>query len=491
MVMKRSELILEYLKLFVWPVLIIVLVLVFRNPIISVLDSGDIELDILGVKLKGSKANMKQVDDLKRKEATLQENLNILSKDIENLHAIKNRITTENLDLKNRLDKLLLEKQKSGINVKAIREQLSKEVVRAKEDAEASNQVYYDAKQRVAQSQKLVNEPKFQTAKKYETSGFQNLVKDRFKQSLENFENAYKAYPEYHNVEEISKLLRKNIEKLNDSSRRDPAKINIYRQILESYSWGVPDDIKEAMQRSLALNDPEYIRSIFKGSQRKKASDMIAELGSENPVAVVKSLIAAILPAPDNWSYRVNLNISRTLALIKPDWYGTREQYHKFSSMNRTGNYQDQTFKKWVDQAKENYRVLTITLEKISLKKAGDMLGRGHIFFEIKIADQSPADLSGFPTRKTPLRLSDGKPHSLNNLAIRSPQFRDQDFWPVKLSIRVWDNDPTKSKNELTALFEMSIDKNQIGKKLKLNSVEQDKKFPDKNGELTLSIRQE
>ncbi len=489
--MKRSELILEYLKIFVWPILIIVIVLVFRNPIISVLGSGDIELDILGVKLKGSKANMKQIEDLKKKETMLQENLNILSKDIENLNNIKNRISTENLDLKNRLDNLLLEQQKSGVNVKATREQLSKEVARAKEDAEVSNQVYYDAKQRVTQSQKLVNESKFQTAKKYETTGFQHLVSDRFKNSLEDFENAYKTYPEYHNVEEISKLLRKNIEHLNDPSRRDPAKISIYRQILENHSWGIPDDVKEAMKRSLALNDPEYIRSIFKDSERKKASDMLAELSSENPVAVVDSLIAAILPAPDNWSYRVNLYISRTLALIKPNWYGTRKQYHIFSSMNQTGNYQDETFKKWVDQAIENYRVLTITLEKISLKKAGDIRGRGHIFFEIKIHDQTPADLSGFPTRKTPLRLSDGKTHSLKNLAIRNPEFRDPDFWPLKLSIRVWDKDTTKFKDELTALFTMDIDKDQIGKKLKFFSIEQDKKFPEKNGALTLSIHQE
>ena len=245
------------------------------------------------------------------------------------------------------------------------------------------------------------------------------------------------------------------------------------------------------MQRSLVLNDPEYIRSIFKGSERKKASDMIAELSSENSVAVVDSLIAAILPATDNWSYRVNLNISRTLALIKPDWYGTREQYHKFFSLKQTGNYQDEAFKNRVDQAIENYRVLTITFEKISLKKAGDIIGKGHIFFEIKIHDQSPADLSGFPTREMPLRLSDGKPHSLKNLAIRNPEFRDPDFWPVKLSMRVWDNDPTKSKDELAAWFAIGIDKDQIGKKLKFFSIEQDKMFPEKNGELTLSIHQE
>jgi hypothetical protein len=230
-----------------------------------------------------------------------------------------------------------------------------------------------------------VNESKFQIAKKYETTGFENLLGDRFKNSLEDFEKAYEAYPEYHNVEEILKLMHKNIEKLNDPNRRDSTKIDIYRQILEKYSWGIPDDIKEAMQRSMVLNDPEYIRSIFKGSERKKASDMIAELGSKNLAAVVDNLIAAILLTPDNWCYRVNIYISRTLALIKPNWYGTREQYRRFFNLKQTGNYHDETFKKWVDQAIENYRVLTITLEKINLKKAGDIRGRGHIFFEIKV----------------------------------------------------------------------------------------------------------
>lgn len=57
--------------------------------------------------------------------------------------------------------------------------------------------------------------------------------------------------------------------------------------------------------------------------------------------------------------------------------------------------------------------------------------------------------------------------------------------------MRVWDNDPTKSKDELTALFAIGIDKDQIGKKLNFFSIEQDKKFPEKNGELTLSIHQE
>ena len=57
--------------------------------------------------------------------------------------------------------------------------------------------------------------------------------------------------------------------------------------------------------------------------------------------------------------------------------------------------------------------------------------------------------------------------------------------------MRVWDHDPTKSKDELTALFAMDVDKDQIGKNPKFFSIEQDKKFPEKNGELTLSIHQE
>jgi tetratricopeptide (TPR) repeat protein len=487
--MERSELTLEYWKILIWPILVIVIALVFRTPITSVFMSGDIELNVLGVTLKGSKSNMKQIDDLKRKELMLQKDLKKTAQDIDSLHAENKRLYTENLEIKSRLDNLLLEQQKSGQNVEAARKLLAQEKDRAKKDAEESNRVYQDAKQRITQSQKLVSKPRVKIAKKFETAGFENLINDRFDESLEDFEKAYEAYPEYHNVEEISKLLRKNIKGLNDISRREQTQIDVYRPILEKYSWEIPDDIKQEMHRSLILNDPEYIRSQFKSPEREKTSDMMAEFAGKELTAIVDSLILAILPSSDHRSYRVNIYISRTLALIQPNWYGTKDQYQKLFNMKQTENYQDKIFKKWADQAIENFRVLAITLETIRLEKAGDIGGGGHIFFELKNDDQSLVDLAGFPTRKKPLKISNRNTYNLDNLTVHIPVFSNQDFWPVKLFIRVWDHDRSKFRDELTASFAPLIDEDQIGQKIKLTSINQDTKFPEKNGELTLSIR--
>jgi len=65
---------------------------------------------------------------------------------------------------------------------------------------------------------------------------------------------------------------------------------------------------------------------------------------------------------------------------------------------------------------------------------------------------------------------------------------KDRDFWPVDLSIRVLDNDPSKSTVEMPALFELSIDKDMVDKTNKLISTDQDDKFPVKNGEMSVKI---
>ena len=70
--MEKQQLVLEYLKLLVWPLLVIIVVLTFRDPIFNVLGSGNIEIELFGVKLKGSKANIEQVKGLEDKAAQLQ-----------------------------------------------------------------------------------------------------------------------------------------------------------------------------------------------------------------------------------------------------------------------------------------------------------------------------------------------------------------------------------------------------------------------------------
>ena len=142
--MEKPQLVLEYLKAFIWPIMILFVILVFKDPIVSVLGSGDIEIDLFGVKLKGSKANLAQVEELQTKADELQRNLKLVKEDIGKLENIKNGLEAENQELKTKLDIFLLEQEKAGKNVTAKREVLSRAEDRAKEAADANKALFRD-----------------------------------------------------------------------------------------------------------------------------------------------------------------------------------------------------------------------------------------------------------------------------------------------------------------------------------------------------------
>lgn len=85
-----------------------------------------------------------------------------------------------------------------------------------------------------------------QLAAEKEREGFLYLRDGKFDDALTSFEAAEKAFPTYHNVYEIASLLRK--EKTNFSSPEIRKSILI--RIINEYSWGMPDDIKEQLRKT-------------------------------------------------------------------------------------------------------------------------------------------------------------------------------------------------------------------------------------------------
>ena len=86
---------------------------------------------------------------------------------------------------------------------------------------------------------------KYQSAKTFEQAGFTYLLNKEHSNALKSFSAAYKMYPEYHNVDEIRKLLEKN-----DSEETDWE--YLYRIILKKYSWGMPPGIKVLMKAEVS-----------------------------------------------------------------------------------------------------------------------------------------------------------------------------------------------------------------------------------------------
>ncbi len=77
-------------------------------------------------------------------------------------------------------------------------------------------------------------------ASSLERKGFQALLSRNLEQSQKLFESAYNAYPTYHNVDEINKLLKSKKE-ISDWGQQ------IYCPIVKQYSWKMPADVKQQM----------------------------------------------------------------------------------------------------------------------------------------------------------------------------------------------------------------------------------------------------
>lgn len=79
------------------------------------------------------------------------------------------------------------------------------------------------------------------TATQYEVLGFQALLDQKLGQAQDYFNKSYKAYPTYHQVDEISRNLLKKKTSVSDWEKE------IYCPIVDQYSWGMPEDQKKQM----------------------------------------------------------------------------------------------------------------------------------------------------------------------------------------------------------------------------------------------------
>jgi hypothetical protein len=65
-----------------------------------------------------------------------------------------------------------------------------------------------------------------------------------------SFDEAHSAWPEYHNVAEIRRLLGEWRDRL--ASPDSDAWPQLYRSILRQYSWGLPTDLRPAFRQETA-----------------------------------------------------------------------------------------------------------------------------------------------------------------------------------------------------------------------------------------------
>ena len=251
--MADPKITLEYIRTLIWPLFAIMVLLVFQSDIRSMIFRG-VELDILGVTIKG--ASGENLQNLLSKEAKLRKAFDGLEKKLREqddlnrrLAAEKEQLMTENNRLEVQLVQARIAAGEDPIEFLEPTAAGGDETQKEKDAVIASRELERGIQQNLNMAQMILADPSTKEASKHERDGFDNILAGRWEAALDSFQSAYEAYPDYHNVREIQRLLRRNMEVLMAGDKATVREV--LHSIVERYSWGAPEDIIKSIRKQL------------------------------------------------------------------------------------------------------------------------------------------------------------------------------------------------------------------------------------------------
>lgn len=212
----KPELILEIVKILLWPVIIIVAVLWFGNDVKDMLKNRSFKIGLVEVG-----------DRINNLEGSMQEEL-ILQKDYLNL-VLEN--ATDSTKVREITNQALLNLEGAQVGIKKEIQNINNVVP---ELAQTTPEIKSQSSNQAV------------SAKDWEIKGFDGILERDIDEVINAFTEAEKARPDYHNVSEIRRLFIKNRDLLTDPTS-DNWK-TVYKKILEKYSWGMPANARQQMQ---------------------------------------------------------------------------------------------------------------------------------------------------------------------------------------------------------------------------------------------------
>lgn len=203
--MELAKLILEYLKVLLWPVILLFVLGFYGDQVVQILETRNV--DAFGLKISGD------LDSLSDNYEQEINSLKALIAELENGN--KDQLITK-------LDRIS-GNVKQEINL--MRTQLSS----------PDDRLLEDKKQQAIQA---------------ERNGFEAIIQGDLNTALAEFTTAKALWPTYHNVAEIHRLLSGQASQLNTPEQW----ASLCSTILEKYSWGIPKDIRPVMERKAVLS---------------------------------------------------------------------------------------------------------------------------------------------------------------------------------------------------------------------------------------------
>ncbi len=205
--MEVAKLLLDYLKVLLWPLIVVVIILLYEDEVIGLLENREIE--ILGLKIG------QRIESLSENYAT----------EIAEIREIVEK-TSGDPQLLSRINK--------------ISRNIQKDLSQIQQQAKEPNLI-----ERRAVSSIL-------TAAEEERLGFQAILDQNIDLAIKQFTAARELWADYHNVAEIETLLKQqqSILRPNALSYQQNWKV-LKQRILKDYSWGMPKDIREQLKQQV------------------------------------------------------------------------------------------------------------------------------------------------------------------------------------------------------------------------------------------------
>ncbi len=218
-----GRLVLDYLKIFMWPVIALVVVVLFQDDVRSILENREVEL--AGVVRIGPQIEQLQQqanEEIADIRALLQ------AQQARGGGADPEAAGQVTADIENKLTKLSSRLTRGAEQI----QQTAPAVVRNQDATPAAAQ-----------------EARVQQVSALERRGFSALLDRDVQAAIQAFGEAVTIWPEYHSVSAISDLLTTWETELSD--KQSPKWSELYRTVLTDLSWGMPSDLRPEF-RSLA-----------------------------------------------------------------------------------------------------------------------------------------------------------------------------------------------------------------------------------------------
>lgn len=220
-----GRLILDYMRTFMWPVIALFIVVLFQDDVRTILENREVELaGVLRIGPQIEQLEQQANEEIADIRALLQ------AQQASEGGAASEAAELVSADIENKLAKL------------------SSRLTRGVEQIQLTAP---SALQTQQTAPLVAQETRVQKVSALERRGFSALLDRDVTAALEAFGDAVEAWPDYHNVSEIEKLLIKWEDALSDA--QSPQWKEVYRVVLADLSWGMPSDLRPEF-RTLAAN---------------------------------------------------------------------------------------------------------------------------------------------------------------------------------------------------------------------------------------------